>query len=105
MSLPKDLNDFKENHCTTLIAEPNSNSFFVKVPVADYNGSNAKVVGSIFPKKLSFDGNQCRTPVLQEVIFWVLSHSKGYRAKKNEQLLKKLQLFAVVEPEGIEPSS
>ncbi|NOQ75369.1 MAG: hypothetical protein GQ574_25385 [Crocinitomix sp.] len=37
MSLPKDLNDFKEKHCTTLIAEPNSNSFFVKVNVADYN--------------------------------------------------------------------
>ncbi len=37
MSLPKDLNDFKENHCTTLIPEPNSNSFFVKVNVADYN--------------------------------------------------------------------
>ncbi|NOQ73080.1 MAG: hypothetical protein GQ574_13820, partial [Crocinitomix sp.] len=64
-----------------------------------------RLVGSIFPKKLSFDGNQCRTPILQEVLFWVLSHSNGYRAKKNEQLLKKLQLFAVVEPEGIEPSS
>lgn len=64
-----------------------------------------RLVGSIFPKKLSFDGNQCRTPVLQEVVFWILTNSKGFRAKKNEQLLKKLQLFAVVEPEGIEPSS
>ena len=37
MSLPKDLNGFKENHCTTLIPEPNSNSFFIKIPVSDYN--------------------------------------------------------------------
>ncbi|MCH2046847.1 MAG: hypothetical protein MK212_22220, partial [Saprospiraceae bacterium] len=64
-----------------------------------------RIVGSIFPKKLSFDENQCRTPAIQEAFFWILFNNKGYRGRKNKQLLKKLQLFAVVEPEGIEPSS
>ncbi|WP_066756294.1 hypothetical protein [Crocinitomix algicola] len=33
----KSLNGFMVNHCTTLIPEPNSDLFFIKVPVTSYN--------------------------------------------------------------------
>lgn len=36
MSKPKSLKDFQKNYCTTLIPEPNSKSFFVKVAVENY---------------------------------------------------------------------
>ncbi|NOQ74792.1 MAG: hypothetical protein GQ574_22450 [Crocinitomix sp.] len=37
MSISKKLKGFKKDYCTTLIPEPNSNAFFVKIPVTDYN--------------------------------------------------------------------
>ncbi len=37
MNSPENRKDFVQNHCTTLIPEPNSKGFFVKVTVADYN--------------------------------------------------------------------
>lgn len=40
MSNPKNLKDFQQHYCTTLIPEPSSKSFFVKVSVADYNELN-----------------------------------------------------------------
>lgn len=58
MSLPKDLNDFKVNHCTTLIPEANSNSFFVKVSVADYNELSIIRTNLLTAVKLIADSNQ-----------------------------------------------
>jgi hypothetical protein len=62
MSLPKDLNDFKENHCTTLIPEPNSNSFFVKVNVADYNELSIIKANLLTAIKLIADYSQLIDP-------------------------------------------
>ncbi|NOQ72836.1 MAG: hypothetical protein GQ574_12570 [Crocinitomix sp.] len=62
MSLPKDLNDFKENHCTTLIADPNSNSFFVRVNVADYNELSIIKTNLLTAIKLIADYNQLIGP-------------------------------------------
>ncbi len=62
MSLPKDLNDFKENHCTTLIPEPNSNSFFVKVNVVDYNELSIIKTNLLTAIKLIADYSQLIDP-------------------------------------------
>ncbi len=62
MSLPKDLNNFKENHCTTLITEPNSNSFFVKVYVADYNELSIIKTNLLTAIKLIADYSQLIDP-------------------------------------------
>ena len=64
-----------------------------------------KILGSIFPEKLSFDGKNCRTPKINSAILLILSISNGFGTNKNEQSLFQKQLFAWVEPEGIEPSS
>ncbi len=58
MSLSKDLNDFKENHCTTLIPEPNSKSFFVKVSVTDYNELSIIKMNLLTAIKLIVDYNE-----------------------------------------------
>ena len=40
MSNHKSLEDFQKFYCSTLISEENSNSFYVKLHVADYNEVN-----------------------------------------------------------------
>ena len=62
-------------------------------------------MGSIFPEKLSFDGNQCRTPIVNPAILMILNVCGCFRGEENEQSPFNQQLFAMVEPEGIEPSS
>ena len=58
MSLPKDLNDFTENHCTTLIPEPNSKSFFAKVAVENYEELHLIKSNLLTAIKLIADSNE-----------------------------------------------
>ena len=58
MSNPKDLNDFQQNYCTTLVPESNSNSFFVKVPVANYNELSIIKTNLLTAIKLIADSNE-----------------------------------------------
>jgi len=64
-----------------------------------------KIIGSIFPEKMSFDGNQCRTQKINPAVLLILSIGKEFRKNKTEQSLKFKQLFGLVESEGLEPSS
>ena len=68
-------------------------------------GDKANLISSIFPEKLSFDGNQCRTTRINEVLRLALNIDKGLRKNKTGQLSKKLVLSRVVELQGVEPWS
>jgi DNA invertase Pin-like site-specific DNA recombinase len=62
-----------------------------------------EIISSIFPEKLVFDGNKCRTPRLNEVLYRILLIDNNISESKNGQLHQKLKLSAKVEHIGIEP--
>lgn len=62
-----------------------------------------KIIGSIFPEKMTFDGNQCRTQIINPAVLLILSIGKGLGVNKNEQSPFNKQLFALVEHNGVEP--
>ena len=59
------------------------------------------VIGSIFSKKLVFDGNKCRTQNINQAVLLILSVGRRFSKNKSEQLPLNKQLFAWVEPEGL----
>lgn len=64
-----------------------------------------KIIGSIFPEKLTFDGTYYRTPKINQAVLLIFSVCGGLGDKKNEQHPFFKTLFALVESEGLEPSS
>ena len=64
-----------------------------------------KLLGSIFPEKLIFDGKKCRTHEMNESLRLCLMFDKGLEKKKTGQLSKYLVLSGVVVPLGFEPST
>ncbi|MFT6760221.1 MAG: site-specific DNA recombinase [Psychroserpens sp.] len=64
-----------------------------------------KILGSIFPEMLEFDGNKCRTTKINQAVALCLSVDKGFSENKNRILPQKLEVSGWVEPEGFEPSS
>ncbi|MFT5824424.1 MAG: hypothetical protein ACI8ZM_005692 [Crocinitomix sp.] len=62
MSNPKSLKDFQKSYCTTLIPESNSKSFFVKIPVTDYNELSIIKTNLLTPIKLIADYNEVIQP-------------------------------------------
>lgn len=58
MSNPKNFNDFQKNYCTSLVPETNSNSFFVKVQVTDYNELSIIRTNLLTAIKLIADSNE-----------------------------------------------
>lgn len=64
-----------------------------------------KLLGSIFPEKLIFDGKKCRTQEINESLRLCLMFDKGLEKKKAGQLSKYLVLSGVVELAGVEPAS
>lgn len=64
-----------------------------------------RLLSSIFPEKLEFDGEKCRTPRINHAIALCLSIDGHFSAQKNRTLSKKLVVSGWVEPEGVEPSS
>ena len=79
----------------------NLKTLYKKAPVA----LKQRIISSIFPENLCFDGNHCRTPKLNEAILLLLNVDKSYSQNKKGQLHQILQLSPWVEPEGFEPSS
>ncbi len=61
-----------------------------------------EIISSIFPEKLVFDGNKCRTPRLNEVLYRILLIDNNISKNKDGQLHQKLKLSAKVVPPGIE---
>ena len=64
-----------------------------------------RIIGSIFPEKIEFENNQCRTARMNEVIAKVLIIDKGSRVIKKGQINKFIDLSYWVGPPGLEPGT
>ena len=62
-----------------------------------------KILGSIFPEMIEFDGIKCRTPKINEAILLCLNADKGFSQKKSGTIHNKLELSRLVENTGVEP--
>ena len=62
-----------------------------------------KIVGSIFPEKLIFDGKNYRTAKLNSFVELIFSKSVDYRGYKNRQATKTSGLSNLAPPLGLEP--
>jgi site-specific DNA recombinase len=61
-----------------------------------------EILSSIFPEKIVFDGKNCRTPGLNEVLYQILLIDNNLGENKNGKLHQKLKLFAKVPEAGTE---
>jgi len=64
-----------------------------------------KIVGSVFPEKLYFEGNEYRTTKLNEAVEILCKTDKGLGQKKGGKKTKLSVSSLRVESEGFEPSS
>lgn len=64
-----------------------------------------KLLGSIFPEKLIFDGSKCRTTRINELLWQTLLIDKGFPKTKSGQNFPMLDLSTRVVSTGIEPVS
>ena len=64
-----------------------------------------KLLSSIFPENLFFEGDKCRTTRINDVLRFILQIDNKLNDKKRGQFTTKLKLSSRVESEGIEPSS
>jgi site-specific DNA recombinase len=71
------------------------------------SGVSAKqeLIRSIFPEKLSFDGEICRTERINDVLRFILQIDKDLPENKRGDFSNKLELSRLVAPAGIEPAS
>jgi len=67
--------------------------------------SKQRLLKVIFPEKMSYDSEKCRTGKLNEFLALILMTSKELTKGKVGQFFPKLALTHWVEPEGFEPSS
>ncbi|MCF8278262.1 MAG: recombinase family protein [Flavobacteriales bacterium] len=65
--------------------------------------AKVKLLGSIFPEMIEFDGNKCRTTKINEALALCLSIDAGFSETKNRTLPEKLEVSGWVEPTGVEP--
>lgn len=61
-----------------------------------------QLVSSIFPEKVFFTKNKCRTRKINEVLLLALNGGKGSSKKESGQHSEKSVLSALVEAEGFE---
>ena len=64
-----------------------------------------RMIGSIFPENIEFDGKKCRTTRINDVLRYILQIDKELGQKNKGQISKNLSLSPLVESEGFEPSS
>uniref|UniRef100_UPI0040486804 recombinase family protein n=1 Tax=Algoriphagus sp. TaxID=1872435 RepID=UPI0040486804 len=64
-----------------------------------------KIVGSIFPEKLIFDGKNYRTVRMNSFIELISSKSKGLDGYKRKQVTKLSDLSNMAPPPGLEPGT
>ena len=69
--------------------------------------SKAKIrlLGSIFPEMIEFDGKKCRTTKINQAVALCLSIDKRLSQKENRILPEKLEVSGWVVPAGIEPAT
>ncbi len=98
-SSKQDSSEKKELLKQSLNAIPRLGEFYSK---ADPD-AKIKLLGSIFPEMIEFDGNKCRTTRINEAIALCLSIDKGLEEKKNRTFHDKLEVSGLVENTGVEP--
>ena len=64
-----------------------------------------ELIGSIFPEKLSFDGEICRMERINDVLRFILQIDKDLPENKRGDFSNKLEFSRLVAPAGIEPAS
>ena len=64
-----------------------------------------KIIGSMFPEKLTFEKNEVRTTKINEALRLMLLFYKQLDSKKKGQNQQKTDLSSYVIPEGFEPST
>ena len=57
-----------------------------------------KLISSIFPEKIEFDGIKCRTPRINDLLRYILQIDKELPVNKKGQISKNLSLSPLVEP-------
>ena len=64
-----------------------------------------RLISSIFPEKIEFDGKKCRTTRINDVLRYILLIDKELDENKKGQISKKLSLSRLVESPRIELGS
>jgi site-specific DNA recombinase len=67
--------------------------------------TRSKLLGSIFPEMIEFDGEKCRTTSINEALLLCLSIDAGFSQNKNRTLPEKLVVSGLVVPAGVEPAT
>ncbi len=60
-----------------------------------------KLISSIFPEKIEFDGKKCRTTRINDVLRYILQIDKGLGGNKKGQISRNMSLSRVVESRGV----
>ena len=60
-----------------------------------------RLIGSIFPENIEFDGKKCRTTRINDVIRCILQIYNELGQKNKGQISKNLSLSHLVEPKGV----
>jgi site-specific DNA recombinase len=94
--LNSDLKDKLERGINLLV---NAKKIYIK---ADVLGKQ-RLLSSIFPEKLEFSDNKCRTPRINNLLLLMLLKYRGIGDQKTGQLFGNLELSRRVESPGIEP--
>ena len=79
----------------------NLGKMFEKADLTD----KKRILSSIFPENLVFDGKKCRTPRINEILRLILLTDNNKQNTKNGQISEFLDLSAQVEIKGVEPLS
>ena len=64
-----------------------------------------KLISSIFPEKIEFDGKKCRTIRINDFMRYILQIDKELPENKKGQISKNMSLSRLVEKKGFEPST
>jgi len=106
--LVQELNKIQFAESTILLKLEKSIKQIVNLELIYHNSDVAakiKLLGSIFPEKLVFDGSKCRTTRINELLWQTLLIDKGFPKTKSGQNFPLLDLSTMVVPEGLEPST
>ncbi|MCF8276648.1 MAG: zinc ribbon domain-containing protein [Flavobacteriales bacterium] len=109
----KELNE-AQNELNHLKAHDSSKESIIRKAVealnnlgVNYRNSSAdrkiKLVGSIFPEMIEFDGNKCRTPKINEAAALCFNVDGRLRGNKKGTLHQKMEVSLLVARRGIEP--
>lgn len=60
-----------------------------------------KLISSIFPEKIEFDGKKCRTTRINDVMRYILQIDKELNENKKGQISKNMSLSRVVKNRGV----